>query len=100
MPRKRTKDKVELANKVRSGWEILKDRLGEVESYNREYIEFLTRVKTEREAVAYCRECARRDKGLILIENRGKMIAVCRKGSVPLTNGVRIIAAHIDSPRL
>lgn len=100
MPRKRTKDKVELTNKVRSGWEILQDRLAEVESYNREYIEFLTRVKTEREAVAYVRELARKDKGLHVIENRGKTIAVCRKGKVPLADGVRIVVAHIDSPRL
>jgi aspartyl aminopeptidase len=100
MPRKRTTDKVELANKVRSGWEILKDKLSDIESYNREYIEFLTKVKTEREAVAYFRERARKDRGLFLIENRGKTIAVCRKGKAPLAGGIRIVVAHIDSPRL
>lgn len=100
MPRKRTKDKAELSNKVRSGWEILKDRLGEVETYNRDYIEFLTKVKTEREAVTYFRDLARKDRGLYLIENRGKTIAVCRKGKAPLRDGVRIVVSHIDSPRL
>lgn len=100
MPRKKTVDRPELANKVKSGWEIFKDRLSEIESYNKEYIEFLTKVKTEREAVAYFKEHARKDKGLLLIENRGKTIAVCRKGKAPMKDGIRIVVAHIDCPRL
>ncbi len=100
MPRKKTLEKIELKNKVRSGWEILKDSLREIDFYNRGYIEFLSRVKTEREAVAYVRGCAKGVSGLHLIENRGKVVAVCRKGSLPLKEGVSIVVAHMDSPRL
>lgn len=100
MPRKRITDKIDLTHKIKSGWEILEGRDREIESYNKDYIRFLTKVKTEREAVAYIREQAKGAKGLHLIENRGKAIAVCRKGKTPLCDGVNIVIAHIDCPRL
>ena len=100
MPRKRATPKPELANKVKSGWEILQGRLDEVESYNREYLRFLTRVKTEREAVEYLKGSIGEAVGLHLVENRGKALAVCRKGRAPLKGGIRIVVAHIDCPRL
>ena len=100
MPRKRATPKPELANKVKSGWEILQGRLDEVESYNREYLRFLTRVKTEREAVEYLKGSIGEAAGLHLVENRGKALAVCRKGRAPLKGGIRIVVAHIDCPRL
>lgn len=100
MPRKRATPEPVLANKVRSGWEILQARLDEVESYNREYLRFLTRVKTEREAVEYLKGIVGDAAGLHLVENRGKALAVCRKGRAPLKGGIRIVVAHIDCPRL
>lgn len=100
MPRKKQTKTLDLCNKPVSGWEILKDRLPDIESYNREYLAFLSRVKTEREAVAYFREAAKGRKDLILVENRGKVVACCRKGRLPLGEGVRLVVAHIDSPRL
>lgn len=100
MPRKKQTETLDLCNKPKSGWEILKDRLADIESYNREYLAFLSRVKTEREAVAYFREGAKGRKDLILIENRGKVVACCRKGRLPLSEGLRLVVAHIDSPRL
>jgi len=101
MPRKRaTGDRPGLAHKNKSGWEILKGSLSDIESYNREYLRFLSQVKTEREAVEYIRDRAGKAAGLHLVENRGKAVAVCRKGAAPLKEGVRIVVAHIDSPRL
>ena len=100
MPRKRATAKPDLVHKIKSGWEILKESLAEVESYNQEYLKFLTQVKTEREAVEYFRARAGEAGGLELVENRGKALAVCRRGAIPLKDGVRIVVAHLDSPRL
>jgi aspartyl aminopeptidase len=97
MPRKQTTDKKDLAFKPRSGWDILKGKDREIEAYNSEYIKFLSQVKTEREAVSYIQE---RSKGLHVFDNRGKAIALCKKGALPMKDGIRIVVAHIDCPRL
>lgn len=93
MPKKKEHD----AKRV-SGWQVLTGRDKEIEAYCGGYLTFLSRVKTEREAVTYLK--GRPAKGLRMVENRGKAIALCRKGTAPLAEGVRIIVAHLDSPRL
>ena len=100
MPRKKQTDKNVLANKLKSGWEILQGKEARVEAYCREYLSFLSQVKTEREAVSYIKDKASRDKGLVVFENRGKALALCRTGTRPLADGVRIVVAHLDSPRI
>ena len=81
--------------------------------YAKGYAEFLDTAKTEREAVAECVRMAEAagyrayqfgdpmkagDK--LYYNNRGKNIFMFRIGSEPINNGVRITAAHLDSPRL
>ncbi|HOO38176.1 MAG TPA: aminopeptidase [Deltaproteobacteria bacterium] len=100
MPRKKTKVKIDLAHKPVCGWEKLKGKESEIEAYNTQYKEFLSQVKTEREAVSFIQERSGGRKGLVVFENRGKAVALCRKGSAPLSEGVRIVVAHIDCPRL
>ncbi|HHO76597.1 MAG TPA: aminopeptidase, partial [Deltaproteobacteria bacterium] len=100
MPERQTKDKKELAYKPKSGWEMLKGRDKEIEDYNAEYMAFLSSVKTEREAVSSIEENARSKRDLHIFTNRGKAIALCRKGTSPMKDGVRVVIAHIDSPRL
>jgi len=100
MPRKKQTLKNVLANKIKSGWEILQGKEARVEAYCREYLSFLSQVKTEREAVSYIMDKASRDKGLVVFENRGKALALCRTGTRPLADGVRIVVAHLDSPRI
>ncbi|HOO47586.1 MAG TPA: aminopeptidase, partial [Deltaproteobacteria bacterium] len=100
MPKKQTKDKKDLTYKPKSGWDILKGRENEIEAYNSEYLAFLSRVKTEREAVSYIEESTLACKDLHVFGNRGKAIALCRKGSSPMKDGIRLVIAHIDSPRL
>jgi aspartyl aminopeptidase len=100
MPRKKQTEKNVLANKLKSGWEILQGKEGRVEAYCREYLSFLSQVKTEREAVSYIKDKASRDKGLVVFENRGKALALCRAGTRPLADGVRIVIAHLDSSRI
>ena len=100
MPRKKQADKDTLIRKPRSGWEILKGKDARIEAYCREYISFLSEVKTEREAVSYLKERASHSRGLHVFENRGKAIAICRPGTMPLAEGIRIVVAHLDSSRL
>ncbi len=100
MPTKKHTEKNILANKLKSGWEILQGKEGRIEAYCSDYLAFLSTVKTEREAVSYIMDKARRDKGLVAFENRGKAVALCRIGSRPLADGVRIVVAHLDCPRI
>jgi len=77
------------------------------------YKTFLDAAKTEREAVAECIRMAEEagyrpysfgnamkagDK--LYYNNRGKNIFLFRIGSEPINCGIRITAAHLDSPRL
>jgi len=85
----------------------------ESDAFNSGYIDFLSRVKTEREAVTYIAELAR-GKGFknltdlktikagdkVFIELKSKVAALAVIGKEPLENGVNLVASHIDSPRL
>lgn len=78
-----------------------------------DYKQFLDNAKTEREAVETSVEIIEKagfvpfKKGVtyqsgdrVYFNNRGKALAVAIIGTEPVENGVRIAAAHIDSPRL
>lgn len=79
-------------------------------AYAERYREFISRAKTEREVVALVEELARgqgfvdlngADPGPRFYYNyRGKTIALIVLGEQPLSAGLRLVAAHIDSPRL
>ena len=83
-------------------------------AYAKEYMAFLNAAKTEREAVEEGVHLAEENGftpfsfGERLVSgdrryynNRGKNLFLIQKGSLPLDrDGVRILAAHIDSPRI
>ena len=85
----------------------------EMERYCRRYIDFIDAAKTEREAVTYTVEKAEA-AGFVAFEpgmelkpgmrvyrsNRGKSAIFAVIGREHIDNGARIIAAHVDSPRL
>lgn len=93
-------------------------RMGEGEikaayDFNQGYLNFLSVVKTEREAVDYIAELAREHgfKKLsavdsivpgqkIFLEEKGKVCALIVVGEEPLEQGVNLVASHIDCPRL
>jgi len=100
MPKKDQTEPKKFTYKLKSGWEILKDKEEQIEAYNRDYINFLSEVKTEREAVSYIMDMTSRTKGLHVFDNRGKGIALCRPGKRPLKDGIRLVVAHIDCSRL
>ncbi len=78
-----------------------------------EYKNFLDSAKTEREAVCYAVKELEKNgfveykKGMelkagdkIYRNNRGKAVLIAVIGTAPIKDGVRLCAAHIDSPRL
>ena len=85
----------------------------EMNDYCRRYMAFMDACKTEREATAWAvaeaekhgfkpftpgMDCKPGDK--IYYNNRNKSIALAVIGTEPLSEGVNICAAHVDSPRL
>lgn len=106
--------KEELFYKKQSLFEIkTEEELSAAKDYSRGYCEYLDNSKTEREAVKTTVKYLA-DKGFVPYElgdkvevggkyylnNRGKNIFAFRVGTEDLANGMRICAAHIDSPRL
>ena len=90
-----------------------KDELDKAVEYAKGYMEFLDLAKTEREAVKYTVTEAKKrgfvpydfgDKvvkgGKYYYNNRGKNIFLFTIGSESIENGLRISAAHVDSPRI
>ncbi len=82
-------------------------------AFSEGYKAYLDNAKTEREAVTEAIRLAK-EKGFAPFEpgkkyqpgdkvyynNRGKALILCVMGSDPLSKGVSIMAAHVDSPRL
>ncbi len=79
-------------------------------AYGDEYKSFLDNAKTEREAVTYIREAARKNGFAHRVKSGtsrpfihvfyNKAVALVRPGAKPLGDGIHIIVSHIDAPRL
>lgn len=106
------KDK--LFNKKEVGWKNLDTREKEaIFSFSNGYMKFLNTSKTEREAVCTSKEIAEsngfRDISTfdtlkpgdkVYFINREKSMYLAIIGTEKLENGIQIVGAHIDSPRL
>ena len=73
--------------------------------YAQDYKEFLSFAKTERLVVEWvenrCKVLGVRGQNNMIVRvNRAKAVALAVTGKRPLKEGVRIIATHIDSPRI
>lgn len=101
--------KSELAFTSKSAWEVYGDaeNLKTMRETAERYREFLSSCKTERETIEYCKERLRKagysengsgDK--IFRSLQGKTMFVARKGEGSLESGLRLVAAHVDTPRL
>ena len=104
-----------LVNKKENAVDFLNsEELAECDSFCEGYKEFLYECKTEREVAAWVEEVAL-NSGFskfdefggaleagekVYLANRGKAVILCVKGRRSIKDGVRISAAHIDSPRL
>lgn len=91
-----------------SGWKRKsKEEIEQVFAFCEGYKRFLDRAKTEREAVADVRKALEENgfaedlKGpRVFRVNRGKEVIAYRRGTRDISEGFRIIIAHIDAPRL
>ena len=90
-------------------WQIFDnpEHLSQMEQLAKEYVDFLSVCKTERETVNFVRSQALKygfkedfASSKVFKIHRGKTILLARKGKKPLANGVRLLGAHADSPRL
>ncbi len=103
-----------IKNKKVCGWlELDSSEKNKLFSFNDSYLEFLNSVKTEREANKYIiRELTNNgfvnvnnlDKlnvgDKVYYDNRGKSVFAAVIGKNNLEEGINLIGAHIDSPRL
>ena len=99
-------------------WTVYTDaQLAELEKLNAEYIEFLSKGKTEREctklSVEMAEACGYKNLADVIktgeklaagdkvyAVNMNKSILLFNIGTEPIENGMNILGAHIDSPRL
>ncbi|MDO4797186.1 MAG: aminopeptidase [Coriobacteriales bacterium] len=92
-------------------------QLDQLESFSRDYTAFISNNKTERECVAsaialaetagyrnlddvVCAQSKLGPGSRVYASNRGKSLILMELGSEPLTQGMNILGAHVDSPRL
>jgi aspartyl aminopeptidase len=110
--------KTDLSFKRQNGWLGLSTKdARRLETFNQDYLSFISRAKTEREAHDLALAAAKakgyrplsdwRDKGAKLQAGdkvyhsvRGKVLVLVMVGDRPLAEGLRIVGAHMDSPRL
>lgn len=92
---------------------ISQEETDKADAFCEEYKNFLNKAKTEREAVVYVLEKAKKNGFVefdrakkynagdkVYYNNRGKSIILAVIGKNGLESGTRLSAAHIDSPRL
>ena len=97
--------------------EYTEEQVRELESFCADYRAFISNNKTERECVATAIELAEA-AGYVSLENaiaagtqlkagdkvyasnKGKSLMLVRLGTEPLENGLNILGAHVDNPRL
>lgn len=83
----------------------------DVSDYARLYIDFLNNARTERRAVECLQNLASsqgfinigdtdKASGRILQTSRGKLLILAVLGQKPMTQGIRLVTSHVDSPRL
>ena len=104
----------ELLNKKKNGWDVVDEATEKaIHEYCEGYKVYLDKGKTERTCVDYSVELAKAAGFVELVRgmelkpgmkvyrvNRGRAMNLAVIGSAPLDQGVSIVAAHIDSPRL
>lgn len=103
-----------LLRKPASAYEALREgQWGQIEAFTGGYKAFLDAGKTERDCVSeaiyqaqshgynrYIRGDEVKSGDCFFAEQHGKALMLVRIGKKPLSAGLRIVAAHIDSPRI
>ncbi|XPV77426.1 MAG: aminopeptidase [Desulfovibrio sp.] len=98
-----------LSHESKKCWEVYnsQEQRTAIEENAREYIEFLSSCKTERQVVEYAKEklvaagfSSDLNADTCYRIQRGKTVFAARKGKRPLSEGFRLVGAHADCPRL
>lgn len=100
-----------LAFSTKNCWETYKDEAQQaaMNELAARYIDFLSTCKTEREVIDYAvkrlvdagySEDFSAESGKVFKPFKGKSLFIARKGTAPLSQGMRLAGAHADSPRL
>ncbi len=98
-----------LEHTPKSCWEVYGDEanLAAMEALAARYIDFISTCKTERETIDYVVERLRAagyttnfGHDLVYRVFKGKTIFIARKGQRPLSQGMRLLGAHADTPRI
>ena len=103
-----------LFNDKKNGWEnISEEQKEKINTFGDEYIYFLNKAKTEREAIEFAKEVLQKNGFVDLREkpvlepgdrvfyiNRSKSMYIAVIGENSLEAGLNIVGAHVDSPRL
>lgn len=98
----------------RNCWDVYKSKKDRkaIDDVAARYLDFISTCKTERQCVARILKLAAKAgfkesangedfKGAkVMRAMRGKTLLLARKGKRPLSDGVRLLGAHVDSPRL
>ncbi len=103
-----------IRNEKKCGWlDITPEEKNKIFDFSEGYIDFLNRCKTEREATSYLisklnqngfkdiNVISNLNKGdKVYFVNRYKSVYAAVIGDEALSNGINVVGAHIDSPRL
>ncbi|OYT29200.1 aminopeptidase [Thermoplasmatales archaeon ex4572_165] len=93
-------EKSEFGYTKKSAWECFSDeQIQEAYSFCEGYKDFLGKVKTEREAIDVISKITEHHNRKTYV-NKHASAAIITKGLKPLSEGLRIIISHVDSPRL
>lgn len=98
---------MEHAYTAASAWKIYGSEVNRLKmaEFARDYIDFVSKCKTERETVAWAVEQLEsigfgQNDETVCRPLRGKALFAAKKGKRPVDEGINLIAAHADSPRL
>jgi aspartyl aminopeptidase len=95
-----SQEKSQFSYKKKSGWTVFsEEQIQSAMNFCKEYKSFLSQVKTEREAAEYLQRHAPGEPAKLYL-NKHAGAAIVVKGKNSLEEGVRLVIAHIDSPRL
>lgn len=104
-----TKKRNDLEHHPKSAWEVYSSNTHQqaMHSLAQRYMKFISQCKTEWETVAEAEKLLKAAgfnddyaSGMVVRSFKGKTLLAVRRGRRPLTEGIRLIAAHGDTPRI
>jgi len=93
-------EKSAYAYQKKSAWNIFSsEQIQQAYQFCESYKDFLSKAKTEREAIQLIHQAAEKNNAHIQL-NKHAAAAIIVPGKKPIEEGIRIVISHVDSPRL